>query len=591
MVIPGDTLFEEMKADREIDALEEELDNIETNSRYLIERLGQAIAKPVQTLSNSGIDHVKLVNSLVSRISEPGHASNPDLSFPRKAVSHFVEKFGSRDLEISNTNLLRGLSIPSFGVGDSMRSKTSDNHLMDDAVAIEQSSRQIQTRQAPVMPLSPMNQVIESVSLPEMIPRNTTADKDRQRRLAKELDELKRLEIERERDFEREGRMSSETLAKDLLRALRSMESQLVQQVRISEEDRRVLERELSRMRGAVEDLELDRQSLLDIVERGKAHEVASKRTISLLKEENTTLSERIESLESESAMRKREAEILKASVHQLETSRAELKRELDSLKDKLADDNRPFFGQQDTVPNTQVSVDPPPTGRIVRTRAPFPDHHGVQALSPSVIEPQRMSLSSLADVERAIVSRDRPHVSLPPFSSHEGFEPKSPVNVVAPHRRSFGDVVGESIRRRVRPQEKRPPPFSDHEKISVDLPILPTAPHRMVPNRPVSPEEKVQAPPTPTTPKPKISVSDSPSPKPRIDVAVVEKELLKLNIERQEIEAWLGRFPPNTAGRTLAERKEKYLKERRLAEVESGISEHRLALKHAKAHRSNPMA
>ena len=95
--------------------------------------------------------------------------------------------------------------------------------------------------------------------------------------------------------------------------------------------------------------------------------------------------------------------------------------------------------------------------------------------------------------------------------------------------------------------------------------------------------EERANSPPTPTTPKPRALP-------PPVDVDKVQNELLELNLERQELEAWLSKFPPNTAGRTLAERKEKYMKEKRLKEVEQSISEKRLAIKQAKIDKSNPM-
>ena len=70
-----------------------------------------------------------------------------------------------------------------------------------------------------------------------------------------------------------------------------------------------------------------------------------------------------------------------------------------------------------------------------------------------------------------------------------------------------------------------------------------------------------------------------------------LESSLLSLNLEREELEAWLGRIPAYSAGRTLAERKEKFLKEKRLSEVEKSVSDVRHQLKLLKHKRSNPMA
>jgi hypothetical protein len=95
--------------------------------------------------------------------------------------------------------------------------------------------------------------------------------------------------------------------------------------------------------------------------------------------------------------------------------------------------------------------------------------------------------------------------------------------------------------------------------------------------------EERSKSPPTPTTPRPRDTV-------PAVDIGKIQAELLELNLERQELEAWLSKFPPNTAGRTLAERKEKYMKEKRLKELEQSISEKRLAIRQAKIDKSHPM-
>lgn len=69
-----------------------------------------------------------------------------------------------------------------------------------------------------------------------------------------------------------------------------------------------------------------------------------------------------------------------------------------------------------------------------------------------------------------------------------------------------------------------------------------------------------------------------------------LESSLLKLNLEREQLEAWLGRVPAYSAGRTLAERKEKFLKERRLGDVERAVSEVKQKLRAIKHKRSNPM-
>ena len=72
--------------------------------------------------------------------------------------------------------------------------------------------------------------------------------------------------------------------------------------------------------------------------------------------------------------------------------------------------------------------------------------------------------------------------------------------------------------------------------------------------------------------------------------VSQLEAFLLKLNLEREQLVAWLGRLPAYSAGRTLEERKEKFLKEKRLEDVEKAKSDVKQKLKAIKYKRSNPM-
>jgi regulator of replication initiation timing len=76
----------------------------------------------------------------------------------------------------------------------------------------------------------------------------------------------------------------------------------------------------------------------------------------------------------------------------------------------------------------------------------------------------------------------------------------------------------------------------------------------------------------------------------PEAEVAAVEAELLKLNLERTELESWLGRFPANYAGRTLAERKEKYMKEQRVSQITKLISDKKTLIKSWRQARSRPL-
>lgn len=69
-----------------------------------------------------------------------------------------------------------------------------------------------------------------------------------------------------------------------------------------------------------------------------------------------------------------------------------------------------------------------------------------------------------------------------------------------------------------------------------------------------------------------------------------LESRLMKCNLEKGELEGWLSRIPFNSAGRTLKERREKYLKERRLGELDRQVSELRLQLKERRRERHDPM-
>ena len=72
-------------------------------------------------------------------------------------------------------------------------------------------------------------------------------------------------------------------------------------------------------------------------------------------------------------------------------------------------------------------------------------------------------------------------------------------------------------------------------------------------------------------------------------DMSQLEERLLTCNLEKIDLESWLSRLPPNTAGRTLQERRDKYLKERRLGELNREINSLRTDLKEYKRIKNNP--
>ena len=68
-----------------------------------------------------------------------------------------------------------------------------------------------------------------------------------------------------------------------------------------------------------------------------------------------------------------------------------------------------------------------------------------------------------------------------------------------------------------------------------------------------------------------------------------LESRLLECNLEKIDLEAFLAKIPPNSNGRTLNERREKFLQEKRLNDMNREISELRRLLKEKKKFRKNP--
>jgi hypothetical protein len=63
--------------------------------------------------------------------------------------------------------------------------------------------------------------------------------------------------------------------------------------------------------------------------------------------------------------------------------------------------------------------------------------------------------------------------------------------------------------------------------------------------------------------------------------VTAIEKQLMLLNAERQLLQGTIMKFPSNTAGRTIADRRQKREAEGRLDEVDKILSELRQTLRH----------
>merc|ERR1712039_355568 len=67
--------------------------------------------------------------------------------------------------------------------------------------------------------------------------------------------------------------------------------------------------------------------------------------------------------------------------------------------------------------------------------------------------------------------------------------------------------------------------------------------------------------------------------------VSAIEKQLMVLNGEKHLLEGTLMKFPSNTSGKTLAERRQKRDAEERLEDINKSLSELRQQLKKAQTH------
>jgi chromosome segregation ATPase len=124
-------------------------------------------------------------------------------------------------------------------------------------------------------------------------------------------------------------------------------------------------------------------------------------------------------------------------------------------------------------------------------------------------------------------------------------------------------------------------PPFATHENVTPQY-IIPPDPNHW------SPQLAVTSPPFASkraTPRSRPStgvVSSAPM------TSRLESDLLQLNLERQEIESWLGRV--HNSGKTIAEKKQKTEKIARLNRVESTISEIKAKLRQRKLDKQRPV-
>jgi len=133
-------------------------------------------------------------------------------------------------------------------------------------------------------------------------------------------------------------------------------------------------------------------------------------------------------------------------------------------------------------------------------------------------------------------------------------------------------------------------PPFATHENVTPQYIIPPDpnhwSPHQLISNK--SPPFLESAcnscpPSTAISTAPLSSVASSAPMTSRL-----ESDLLRLNLERQEIETWLGRVP--NSGRTIMEKKEKRERVNRLNHVEKTIGEIKAKLRQRKLEKQRPL-
>ena len=105
-----------------------------------------------------------------------------------------------------------------------------------------------------------------------------------------------------------------------------------------------------------------------------------------------------------------------------------------------------------------------------------------------------------------------------------------------------------------------------------------PWATHEEIDHFSIQKTQPVTFTPIPVDPEPYSAVSMT---------ARLESDLLKLNLERHQVELWLGRVPPATA--TLADRKEAQDKHRQLDNLERSISEIKAKLRARKLRSNRP--
>lgn len=405
---------------------------------------------------------------------------------------------------------------------------------------------------------------------------------------------FEKAELRRERDHERESRISSESHCKNLRSALSSVSEQMLKLAKLTTSERKELDYEFDRMKETISDLERERQELILKAERRTtreqaehAHGTETQQMLEASERQCSDLLTELSSLRKQVEDRNRDLDILKASVADLEKRRhvlssenasfsesnKRLREEVESLRERLAGLECRASVETLTIRPGSIRKQPEETPL---PKSPLPTRVDTLYSPTAAVKPVPFSDLNFPSPTSPIVVNRRRKIP-PPFADHIGIEPQSPKTIDPQHSvpilpetelPAFG-----ADKRPVSPN----PPWSLHETARD-----PSPKHTQRAN-----EATTLRAPSPNHPQRAKEETVVPSPE---EIAGVEAELLKLNLERTELESWLGRFPANYAGRTLAERKEKYMKEQRVAEITKVISDLRMLVKSWRQARSYPV-
>ena len=334
------------------------------------------------------------------------------------------------------------------------------------------------------------------------------------------------------------------------------LDREMVNLARSNDSDIHNLQLELSRSKGRLNALKNENEALRKEINHDRSSESVEIRE---LRKQLHTARIQFEELQGRLFEKEQDMDILKASVSDLEKQRVQYRDNAKRLAEEVA-----WLKEQ---------------LREQKTSATSHLKYEIEQLK-YMVDSQNRELRELRSINRVPGSISRGSARSSTFEQSAPMiisKPKPPQVSIGIEKRSVSPY----------------PPWSLHDnmippKITEDPNHV--SPSSSVSRQPVSAvgEECPRDPPTPQT----KSTSNTSSQHGIFEVPAdrLESDLLTLNLERQALESWLGKLPAYSGGRTLAERKEKFIKERRLAEVDKAISELKFRIKERKKERSHPL-